>query len=309
MRRRFIGAALLLLFVLIVGTVGFWLIGRAQHSVLDALYMTVVTISTIGYGEIIEVSGNPSAMAFTVGIAVSGIGSLLYIITNLTALIVEGDLTKSFRRGRMEKKARGFSQHYIVCGRGGVELHIVDELSSTGRPYVIVSRNVGNVASNAGRLGEEVWIEGDATVSETLTRAGIERAKGLFAVTTDDNVNLVISLTAKQLNPKLRVVAQCNEIRNSEKIGKAGADAVVCPGFIGGLRMASEMIRPTAVSFLDMMLRDKERNLRVEEISVPEEYAGKTVSALNMRKHPHILLLAVRAGDDWIYNPPDNHTM
>jgi voltage-gated potassium channel len=140
-------------------------------------------------------------------------------------------------------------------------------------------------------------------------KAEIEKAKGLFAVTGDDNQNLVMSLTAKQLNPHLKVVARCNEIRNDEKMKRAGADAVVSPTSIGGLRMASEMLRPTVVSFLDIMLRDREKNLRVEEVVVPHLFVGKAISTLNLNRYAHTLLLAIKAGEDWIYNPPDVHVI
>jgi voltage-gated potassium channel len=122
-------------------------------------------------------------------------------------------------------------------------------------------------------------------------------------VTGDDNQNLVISLTARQLNPKVRVVAQCNETKNIEKMKKAGADSVVSPGYISGMRMASEMIRPTVVSFLDNMMRGKEESLRVEEVPVPPSLAGKALSALNLKDYPRTLLLAVKKGEDWVYNP------
>ncbi|WP_340138011.1 TrkA family potassium uptake protein [Dissulfurispira thermophila] len=154
---------------------------------------------------------------------------------------------------------------------------------------------------------EKVYIEGDATDSDTLLKAGIMEAKGLFAVSGDDNQNLVISLTAKQLNPNIRVVARCHDLKNMEKMKKAGADAVVSPTFIGGLRMASEMVRPTVVSFLDIMLRDKEKNLRVEEIPVPESIIGKTIANLQLDKYPNVLLLAVRTKDNWIFNPPEDY--
>ena len=139
--------------------------------------------------------------------------------------------------------------------------------------------------------------------------AGIEKARGLFAVTNDDNQNLVIMLTAKQLNPKVRLVARCNEIKNSEKMRKSGAHAVVSPGYIGGLRMASEMIRPAVVTFLDTMLRDREKCLRVEEVAVPESLVGKALSTLNLKKYPDLLLLAVRANSDWVYNPAEDYVI
>jgi voltage-gated potassium channel len=188
-----------------------------------------------------------------------------------------------------------------------VGFYIVSELCATKRPHVIVDTDKKSAERSLGLFQDEVFIEGDATESDTLLKAGIEKAKGLFAVTGDDNQNLVVSLTAKQLNPNLRVVARCNEIRNSEKMKKAGADAVVSPTSIGGLRMASEMVRPTVVSFLDTMLRDKEKNLRVEEVCVPDYFVCKAISALNLREYPHTLLLAVNTKEGWIYNPPDSY--
>jgi voltage-gated potassium channel len=156
-------------------------------------------------------------------------------------------------------------------------------------------------------LHDEVFIEGDATDSNILLKAGVDKAAGLFAVTGDDNQNLVVSLTAKQLNPRLKVVARCNDMRNSEKMKKAGADAVVSPTAIGGLRMASEMLRPTVVSFLDTMLRDREKNLRVEELPVPASFVGQPISALNLRRCSHTLLLAIKTKGDWVYNPSESH--
>lgn len=118
-----------------------------------------------------------------------------------------------------------------------------------------------------------------------------------------------MSLTAKQLNPNLRVVAQCNEIKNSQKMKKAGADVIVSPTLIGGLRMSSEMVRRTVVSFLDTMLRDRERNLRIEELTVPGSFIGKSPSALNLKRHTHSLLMAVKTGEDWFYNPSENYVI
>jgi voltage-gated potassium channel len=184
--------------------------------------------------------------------------------------------------------------------------YIASELHATKRPHVIVDANKKNIESSLESLHDEVFIEGDATDSNTLLRAGVEKAAGLFAVTGDDNQNLVVTLTAKQLNPQLRVVTRCNDIRNTEKMKKAGADAVVSPSAIGGLRMASEMVRPTVVSFLDIMLRDREKNLRVEELPVPDSCVGRPVSALDLKRCSHALLLAIRTGDNWVYNPPES---
>jgi voltage-gated potassium channel len=307
--RRFFWAGIILIAIILIGTVGYWFIGGRQYSFVDTLYMTVITITTVGFEEVINLSANPGGRIFTMFIAISGIGIMAYIVTNIAAVIVEGDLTQSFRRRRMEKIAGSYKDHYIVCGLGRVGRYIANELHNTKRPHVVVDVNRSNVESSLESLRDEVFIEGDATDSDILLRAGIEKAAGLFAVTGDDNQNLVVSLTAKQLNPKLRVVARCNDIRNSQKMKKAGADAVVSPCAIGGLRMASEMVRPTVVSFLDTMLRDTGMNLRVEELPVPESFVGRPISALNLKRFSHVLLLAVKTMGDWVYSPSENYVI
>jgi len=308
-RKKFIWAGIVIVAVLVTGTFGYWLIGGRQYSLLDTLYMTVITIATIGYSEVVDLSHNPVGRIFTMVIAVLGIGTFAYIFTNLTALVVEGELSKSFRRRRMEKMIEHFQNHYIICGIGRVGFHIVNELCATRRPHVIVDMDKSNIENALQTFKDGVFIEGDATDSNILLKAGIKKAKGVFAVTGDDNHNLVISLTAKQLKPDIRVVARCNEVKNSEKMKRAGADAVVEPTYIGGLRMASEMIRPTTVSFLDTMLRDKEVNLRVEEVSVPDSFVGKVISSLDLKRYPNLLLLALRTKEAWIYNPADDSVL
>lgn len=300
---------MVLLVILITGTSGYHIIGGGRNSFIDCLYMTVITISTIGFGEIIDLSASPGGRLFTMFIALSGIGVLFYMITNVTAYVVEGELKESFRRRKMEKKAMQFKDHYIVCGVGRVGCHIAGELLATRRPFIVVDLDRKNIEAFLETYPDQIFIEKDATDNSSLLMAGVERAKGLFAVTGDDNQNLVISLTARDLNPSIKVIARCNDIKHSEKIRKAGADAVVSPNFIGGLRMASEMIRPSVVSFLDTMLREKGGNLRIEEIKVPGSLSGRPLSSLNLKKHRDVLLLAVRSGEGWAYNPPDDHTL
>ncbi len=307
--KKFIIGGILLLFILIVGTGGYWFIGEENYSLIDCLYMTVITVATIGFNEVIDMSGNPWARIFTIFIALSGIGTFTYILSSFTAFVVEGELNESFRRRKMEKMIRKFKNHYIVCGVEGVGYHIISELQDTRRPCVVVDTDKERTEKALRNFPDSVYIIGDPTDSETLAKSNISEAKGLFASTNDDNNNLVITLTAKQLNPAIRVVASCQELKNAEKIKKAGADSVVAPTFIGGLRMASEMVRPTVVSFLNIMLRDKEKNLRVEEVAVPEFFAGNPISALKLKNYKNILLLAVRTKDDWVFNPPDDYNV
>ncbi|HWR59551.1 MAG TPA: potassium channel protein [Thermodesulfovibrionales bacterium] len=307
--KKFIGAGLVLVVIITVGTIGYWFIGGKKYSFVDCLYMTVITVATIGYGEIVDMSHNPAGRIFTMFIAVSGIGAATYILTNLTAFMVEGEMSEAFRRRKMEKMIGRLKGHYIVCGVEGVGFHVLTELSETKRPYVAVDIKKEKIDRALEAFREQLYIEGDATDSDTLLAAGIKRANGLFAVTGDDNQNLVISLTAKQLNPDIRVVARCWDLKNMDKMKKAGADAVVSPTFIGGLRMASEMVRSTVVSFLDTMLRDREKNLRIEELPVPDSLVEKPVSDMCLKEHPNTLLLAVRTEGDWAYNPPAGYVL
>ena len=307
--RKLIFAALALIVLIIIASFGYWILTGRESSFFDAFYMTIITLTTIGYGEIIDMSNNPAARAFTIVIALSGIGILTYILTNITAVIVEGQLTDSIRRRRMEIKAQKQKGHYIACGTGGVGEHIVRELYETKRPLVIIDTSSDNIKKISEYFPEAICIEGDATDNSILLKAGIEKATGIFATTGDDNENLVISLCAKQLNPHIRVVARCNEIKNQEKLKKAGADAVISPTYIGGLRMASEMIRPTVVSFLDIMLRDSNKQLRVEEVPIPDTYVGKGITSLNLKRFRDALLLAIKSEGKWKYNPPEDYVI
>jgi voltage-gated potassium channel len=269
--------------------------------------MTVITVLTIGYGEIIDLSNNPMGRVFTMLIAFSGIGTLTYILSTFTAFVVEGQLKEIFRMKKIDKLIKKFRHHYIVCGIGEEGFYIAKEFNQTQTPCLIIDVGKAEIERVLEKLHEQVFVLGDPTDDNTLLKAGILEAKGLFAVAGDDNQNLVISLTAKQLNPNIKVVAKCSEIKNIEKLKKAGADAVVSPAFIGGLRMASEMIRPTVVSFLDIMLRDKQKSLIIEEIPVPDFFIGKPISAVNLTACPHTLLIAIKTKEGWIYNPPKDY--
>ncbi len=184
----------------------------------------------------------------------------------------------------------------------------MEELHATDRPFVVIALNQERLEALLERYPGHVFLEGDATDNSVQLRAGIKRAGGLFAVTDDDNQNLVIALTAKQLNPGVKVVSRCSNAKNIEKMERVGADSVVRTASIGGLRMAAVMVRPAVVSFLDVMLRDK-RNLRIEEVAVGSSVLGKTLSFLRLEHYPRTLILAIKHGTDYLYNPPRNHRL
>lgn len=291
--------------VVMIGTVGYRAVTDGEASWLDSLYMTVITVLTIGYGEVIDLSANPAGRVFTMIIAFGGIAVVGYALSSVTAFAVGGELRCEWRRWKMQKAIQALSGHYIICGWSAVAEHIAEELRSTGRNYVAVATRADSPEATE-QPDHHLRVEGDPCDEDVLRQAGIERAAGIFAVTENDPVNIVICMTARQQNARLRIVSLAADPKNEAKLRKAGADAVVNAVRIGGLRMASEMVRPTAVSFLDIMLRDREKGLRIEEARVGKKAAGRRVGDLAWSDWPELLLVAVRAGDEWKFNPPSD---
>ena len=202
--------------------------------------------------------------------------------------------------------------HVVVCGAGSTGRHVVREMAATNTPVVAIDSDAPRLESLIAELtpAQVYAIPGDATDDELLEQAGVRRAKGVVAALPDDKDNLFIVVSARDMNPGVRIVARCHDLRVADKLRKAGANAMVSPNTIGGMRMASEMLRPNVVEFLDQMLRDRERNLRVEEVVVPEGSAltGKTLRDARLRDHTEALVLALRdsASRMFTYNPgPD----
>jgi voltage-gated potassium channel len=304
-RVRLLGAAILMVAVTFAGTIGFKIIDPTAGWV-RAFFMTAITLTTVGYGE--EVALNTDgARIFTAALILVGMGGVVYFVSTGTAFILEGQLGHVFRRRRMQRDLSALTSHIIVCGAGSSALYAASELSSVERSVVLVAPDQEAADHARSELHDVYIVLGNPTDEATLLAAGIERAAGVVACTDSDNENVVITLTARQINPKIRIVSRVEDVDHEKKIRKVGANAVVSPDFIGGLRMASELIRPTVVTFLDTMLRDRDLNLRIDEIRIPESSGavGKPLNELGLEKVPAILLLAVRSPDGkWQYNPP-----
>jgi voltage-gated potassium channel len=303
--KRLITAILLLAAVFVAGISGYVLI--EGWAFLDALYMTVITIASVGYMEVNPLS--PQGRIFTIFLIIIGMGILLFGISTFTAFLVEGDLSEILRRRKMDKKIFGLQGHYIVCGTGGLGRHIIEELRKTGRPFVAIDRNE-DVCRELNEKGI-LFIRGDATSSVALRAANALKAKGVFCSLPHDAENLLLILTARVIHPGLRIVAKAEEEESEEKMRKAGADGVVLPEFIGGLRMASEMIRPEAVSFLDKMLKSREEVFRVEDIliSAHSVFTGKTLKTSGIMDRRGITVVAVKKGQRYKFNPAQDERL
>lgn len=306
--RSLVRSCLIVVGVFVIGVVGYLIIGGEEYHWVDAVYMTTITLTTVGYGEVIDLSASKGGRIFTTILLLGGVGAFLYFISNLTAFLVEGNIRPLLWRKRMKKSIAELSGHTIICGGGNTGQYMVQEMLATDRPFVLIEQGAQRVAELAAMVGTDFpAVLGDATEDETLKEAGIVRASGLVACVSNDKDNLIVTVSARILNPGLRIICRCIEQKVENKILKAGADAVVSPSRIGGLRMISEMVRPTAVSFLDLMLRDKQSRLRVEstEVRPGASLAGESVGALRARGIADLLVVAVSHADgQWLYNPP-----
>ncbi|HXE47516.1 MAG TPA: potassium channel family protein [Ramlibacter sp.] len=303
--KSLVNGGLLLLLIHVVGTFGYRYLGRPSASWIDSFYMTFITVATIGYGEVVDLSAHPMGRLFTVAIAVVGIATMSYLFSTFVALLLESDLNAAFRKHHMEHQIAALRGHYIVCGIGRVGSNVADELVKTRRPFVVLERDQAALDRWLERYPQSLYLHDDAADDDALRRAGVLAAAGAFAVTGDDSHNLMISLSVKLLNPKARVVARLHDIRNADKAHRAGADEIVSPDFTGGMRIASAMVRPHAVNFMDQMLRTDD-GLRVEEVVVPEGVAARAVSDL-IPKSRHYMLMATHQRGNWIFNPADDY--
>lgn len=291
-----------------VGTLGYMLLTRS--SAFDALYMTVISISTVGYSETIVLDENPGARLFTMVLLMGGAGVTVYVSSNLTAFLVEGELSNMLWSRKMERKVRALSNHVIIAGGGQTASYTVREMLMAEQPFVVIERDKKQFMRLDADFPEHeiLGLIGDATEDTMLLAAGIERAQGLVSALPDDRDNLFVTISARGLNQAVRIVAKTVRQGSESKLRMAGANEVVCPDSIGGSRMASQILRPHVLSFVDTMLALRERDsVHVEEVYVRRQEAlGKNLADLKIPQHfGGSLVLAIKSSGTThsVYNP------
>jgi len=309
--KRLAFAAALLAGLVLLGSGGYFVLGDGRWTFGECVYMTVITLSTVGFGELARMGEVPGARTLTIMLIIGGVGTLAYVQANVTAVLVEGAIGQALRRNRMRKKIEALSGHIVVAGSGSTGKHVIEELIATKTPFVVIDRNQEHVQRISDQMmaGDMLFVHGDATEAHILLLAGIERAAGVVAALTHDKDNLFVTLSARSLNAVARIVSKVTEDESAPKMLKAGATAVVSPTQIGGRRMASELIRPEVNEFLDQMLRDKDKSLRLEEVVVPKSspYVGHALRDAPILRETNLLVIAVRQPTrEFVYNPePD----
>ncbi len=291
--------------VIMAGSTGYYIIFNGEPKFLDCLYMTVVSLTTVGYGEVLEVTGNDTAQIFTMILITFGMGIILYGISSLTALLLEGELSGIFRKKKMAKQIDKLNDHYIVCGGGETGSGVIVELCKNNEVAVLIEEDTERI-ERCKEICDLLYIKGDATDDENLIAAGIDRAAGIVISLPSDKDTLYVTMTARMLNQKIRIISRMTNQHLEPKLFKAGANAVVCPNAIGALRMASEMIRPTAVDFLDRMLRSSHGNLRIHELTVSEnsKFSEKEIRHCGLKERYGLLVLGAKTkAKDIEFNP------
>lgn len=304
--KKIVVAVAYLIAILTFGTLGYMVIEGG--SFLDSLFMTVITITTVGYREIIPIGTN--GKLFTIMLIFIGVGFVLYMFGKVTEAMVEGGLRTIFGRKNMKKMVAGIKDHYIVCGFGRIGKVICQILHENNRAFVVIENDAA-VAKSIEEMGYLV-LEGQATEDEMLLQAGILRAKGLISVVSSDADNVYIILSAKGLKPDLYILTRSSgEDGVENKLLRAGASKVISPYYIGATRMAQLIVRPTVIDFIDLAVHGGELGLRLEELSVSNSsvFVNKTLSESDIRKDFDLIVVAIKRDHGKMIFNPNQSTM
>jgi len=291
---------LLLFAVICAGTVGYSIF--EDMPVFDAFYMTIITISSVGFSEVKPLS--QVGRIITIIVIVSGISVLTYTLGQVARIFVEGELRRILGRRKLEKQISKLNNHYIICGFGRIGSIISRELSDENISFVVIEEDSEKIK----QLEEDnfLYLNMDATSEEALYQAGIKQAKGIVTAVRSDSDNVFITLTAKGLRPDIFVLARASDVQNESKILRAGATRVVCPYLFGGRRMAQILKKPTVVDFIDSAMMDSQLGLSMEEAVVgpASDLIGKTLIDSQIRQRFGVVIVAIKKPtSEMIFNP------
>jgi voltage-gated potassium channel len=294
--------------VLLVSFGTFGYIAIEGWDLLDALYMTVITLSTVGFHEVHNLSD--FGKIFTMVLIFFGVSVIGYIVGSLAQIMFEGQFHRIIGRKKVEKSISALQDHYIICGFGRIGALICKEFAAKPLPFVVVEKDAACIARMELDGHDYLFLPGDATADDTLLKAGIKRAKGLISVVTSDTENVYITLTARGLNPDLFILARSGEEGSELKLKRAGANKVVSPYLIGGSRMAQAILRPTVVDFIEIATGHEHLELQMEEILIPDNsgFIGETLASSGFRKETGVIIVGIKKKCGKMGFNPESHT-
>ncbi|MDJ0782801.1 MAG: potassium channel protein [Desulfosarcinaceae bacterium] len=298
--KHFIISVILILLIILIGMGGYMLI--EGWSALDSLYMTVITLATVAYGEVHTVS--ELGRVYTIVLICLGVSYFLYVVGAMIQFMVEGRIRHLLGRTRFDRKIKRLNNHYIVCGYGRIGQVICRKLLSESVDLAVIENNPDRIDAIAD--DHLLYIIGDATDAAVLMKAGIERAAGLIAVLATDADNVFLVLTARQLNRSILILARASQKRAKAKIQAAGADYVGSPYELGAVNMAQRIVRPTVTNFLDLAFKRGSEEIQMEEIPVSSRSSlgGVKLQDSGIRQDFNLILIAVKKPDGrMIFNP------
>jgi voltage-gated potassium channel len=292
--------------LMLAGSLGYHFIEGQPY--FDSLYFTVITLTTVGYGDIVPKT--QAGRIFTIFLALGGIFTLFYVATEMVRLVISGEVQKTLGRRRMEQSLTQMNNHLIVCGFGRMGRLVCKEFATEGLPFVVIEREAGLLQEFPFAGG--ILLAGDATSDEVLRHAGVERARGVVAVLPSDADNLFITMSARLLNERVFIVARAEGELCEKKLLRAGASRVVSPYTIGGARMAQAVLRPAVVDFIELATRTEYLDLQIEEteIGARSTLAGKSLQESKVRKEMGVIIVAIKkAAGHMVFNPPGDAVM
>lgn len=291
-----------------IGTIGYVYI--EDYSLSDALYMTAITLSTVGFGEVKELSD--IGRLFTIGLIISGISIVIYTITKLTTFLVEGEMRSYFRSVSMNKKIDKLTGHYIIAGNGRTGKKLVEQFIKTGDPFVVIEKSAESIEGLIARHGDDIlYVIGDATDDEVLKKSGVERAKVLMSVLSTDADNLFVTLSAKEFNSKVRVITRAIGSGSEGKLRRAGADKIILPLEIAANRMFATATNSEVVSFLDVMSRHEkleDLNFAAVEVKEASGIEGSNLREAHIPQRTNLIVIGIESKGVLELNPR-SHTV
>ncbi|MAH80259.1 MAG: hypothetical protein CMP39_01040 [Rickettsiales bacterium] len=289
----------------VVGSYGYYVLSGYESSLIDCFYMTMITLSTVGFTEVITTGNMAMIRLFTIYIIIIGLGNLLLVLSSLANYLIEGKLQEILERRKKMSRITSLNEHIIVCGGGMTAEHIITELIKTKRNFILIEKDKERCDYFASKFKQMIIINGDATEDEILVEAGISKAAVLVAILPLDKDNLFLTISTHHLNKDCRVVSKTLNLQNKSKLIRAGASSVVPNRYISALRIVSEVISPNVVTFLDTMMRTGD--YRVVEISVTEEsrFCGKTIEELELEGEieENVISFRYKGDKNFNYNP------